>query len=162
MKADFTNMMQKLQKVERYLDGGIHDHVGVESENHFKESFQNEGFTDDHLIKWKEVERRKPHSPWHGFQLGNNKNFSPAATKRKILTGNTMNLSESITYRKNGRRVIITAGTKYAKIHNEGGSFKVFGKTPATMPQRQFMGDSKVLRDKINKTVKNHINRLMK
>ena len=52
-----------------------------------------------------------------------------------------------------GGSVNISAKGPHAKLHNEGGKFKVFGKTTATMPKRQYIGESKEL----NKAIKTNI-----
>ena len=72
-------------------------------------------------------------------------------SKRPILT-QTGNLRDSVTYKIMGHGVEIGVFTRtvmvdgkaqdslsYAKIHNEGLNFKMFGKTERTMPRRQFM-----------------------
>ena len=60
----------------------------------------------------------------------------------------TGNLMDSISYRTNGNVIEIGVfpkikrganATDYAKIHNEGGTFKMFGKHTKQMPVRQFM-----------------------
>lgn len=165
MKADFTNFNAKIKAIEDYLRNDMAHDIGVQSVNHFKESFQNEGFTDEKLSKWERVKRTDPDSKWYGFQYLSSsrgrKHFSTAATKRPILSGETQNLLNSIRYEHSGRRVIIKSSTPYSKIHNEGGAMKVFRKGNATMPKRQFMGDSKVLRDKIRDKVKSRIKRIL-
>jgi len=154
----------------------IQTRIGVESVNHFKESFENQGFTDSSLEKWDEVERRKPESPWYGFKYkgtaknprkkqrksGLYTNYSPAATSRQILSGETDNLMNGIRWTKRGRNVYVTANTKYAQLINEGGAMRVFGKHSATMPKRQFMGRSKVLNKKIEVKIMKDLKRIMR
>ena len=60
-------MEAKRQKLQEFmLSSQLKDAVGTEAVNHFKEGFDKEGFTDEPLNPWKEVERRKPDSPWFG------------------------------------------------------------------------------------------------
>jgi len=174
--ADFKKWEEKLRKLNDYLENDIQTRIGVESVNHFKESFENQGFTDSSLQKWDEVERRKPESPWYGFKYkgtakrpgrksrrkGGYTHYSPAATSRQILSGETGNLMNGIRWRKNGRRVEITANTEYAQLINEGGQMKVFGKHITTMPQRQFMGKSKALNKKIEAKIIKDLKRIMR
>lgn len=173
--ADFKKLEAKLRKLNDYFDGKIQTRIGVESVNHFQESFENQGFTDSSLQKWEEVERRKPESSWYGFKYkgtakkpgsksrgGKFTNYSPAATKRPILSGETQNLMNGIRWRANGKSVEVTANTKYAEIINEGGNMRIFGKHPAKMPKRQFMGKSKVLNEKIEKKVLQDLKKIMR
>lgn len=96
----------KLKQAMTFIERDLPDVVGVEGVNHFKESFQNEGFTDSSLTKW--APRR-----------------SKAANGRKILTGDTQELGESIDYKKNGNVVTFYSDKLYAQIHNEGGTIQV-------------------------------------
>lgn len=79
-------------------------------------------------------------------------NFSPTATKSIILK-NSSDLKNSITYTANNNGVKIYSDKEYAKIHNEGGTIKVFGKGNAVLPKRQFIGHS----DKLNEKIKTRI-----
>lgn len=169
--ADFSKLHQKIKKIERYLEHSVPTIIGVEAVNHFKESFTNEGFTDTSIVKWDNVKRKDANSSWHGFEYGSNanrpgvkrrketsiSNYSHAATKRPILSGQSQNLFNSIRWEKRGRGALITAGTPYAQIHNEGGEMKVFGKHRATMPKRQFMGKSQVLFKRLQKRINKDI-----
>lgn len=165
MKADLTNFNRKIKAIEDYLQNDLVHDIGVQSVNHFKDSFQNEGFTDENLSKWQKVKRTDGNSKWYGFQYKSNsrgrRNFSTAAASRPILSGETQNLMNSIRYTGTGRKIIITSNTPYSKIHNEGGAMKVFGKGNAIMPKRQFMGDSKQLRRVIEQVVRNRFNRIL-
>jgi len=173
--ADFKKWDQKLERLRRYFEDEVQQRIGVESVNHFKESFENQGFTDRSLQKWEEVERRKPESPWYGFKYKGTAqrpgrrsrgrgytNYSPAATKRPILSGETQNLMSGIRWRANGRSVEVTASTPYAQVINEGGTIKVFGKGTAKMPQRQFMGKSSALNKKIEQKIIKDLKRIMR
>lgn len=176
MGSDFTKINNKLAALERYLTEGVKTTIGVEAVNHFKESFQNQGFTDQTLEKWDEVERRKKSSEWYGFQYGSTAarpgqkrrfsgsqtNYSNAATKRPVLTGETLELMNSISYRGTIRGVRITASAPYAKLINEGGSMKVFGRSGSRMPRRQFMGPSAALNDKIAAKIKMNVAKILR
>ena len=175
-------------RVGRYLDDDAPRIVGTEAVNHFKKSFDDEGFTDASLEEWKPSKRTKSNSVWYGFQYqartrppSNHPrrrkakgpyrarksnpitNYSPAATKRRTLTGQTGDLKESIEYRRRGDKVIVGSNLPYAKVHNEGETIRVFGGKSVTVPKRQFIGDSIKLTAKIkhelNKDIKRFLNK---
>lgn len=174
--ADFTQIKKKIKDLEKYLAYDLPKKVGVEAVNHFKKSFQDQGFTDKNLEKWDDVKRRDASSPWYGFQYrakssrpgstrrkeGSTTNYSPAATKRPILTGETGQLKDSIDWLAVGRRIEIKASTPYSQIQNEGGDIKIFGKTSGKISARKFIGDSEALRQRINKIIENDLNRILK
>lgn len=174
--ADFSQIHKKLKDLEKYLSNDLPKKIGIEAVNHFKKSFQDQGFTDKSLEKWDDVKRRDASSSWYGFQYrakssrpgstrrkeGSTTNYSPAATKRPILTGETGQLKDSIDWLAVGRRIEITASTAYSKIQNEGGDIKVFGKASRQITARKFMGDSEALRQRINKIIENDLNMILK
>ncbi len=140
--------------------------IGNEAVRHFKDNFRQEGFVDNGIHKWKEVKRRDPSSRWYGFeyrgqrkQKGKGKpkqkaNFSQSATQRRILTGSSGELQDSLRYKVNPASganvsVSITSDKPYAVVQNEGGPIKVFGKASAILPARPFVGHSKELDGKI-------------
>ncbi len=174
--SDFSKIFQKIKKVENYLNNNVPTIIGVEAVNHFKESFENQGFTDKNLEKWDDVKRRDSSSRWHGFEYGSNanrvgvkrrkesamSNYSHAATARPILSGQSQNLFNSLRWEKNGRGALITAGTPYAQIQNEGGDIKVFGKHASKIPRRQFMGPSQQLINRLTTKINNDVIKILK
>lgn len=135
---------------------------------HFQESFRNQGFTDKALVKWKDVKRRDPNSPWYGFERygtaprpGEKKrkkgdpvkttNFKQAATQRDILLPEGAKLFASIKSTTGDARFKISSDRPHASVHNYGEPAKIFGKKTFTMPKRQFIGDSQVLRNKLRR-----------
>ena len=162
--------------------------IGNEAVRHFKDNFRQEGFVDNGLHKWKNVKRRDPSSPWYGFEYKGERradypvkygkkgkrlkstkrlNYSPAATKRRILTGSSGELQDSLRYKVNpsvgeNLSVSITSDKPYATLQNEGGRIKVFGKTSAIVPARPFVGNSKELNDKIERIVQERVDSLFK
>ena len=148
--------------------------IGNEAVHHFKDNFRQEGFVDNGIQKWKEVKRRDPSSRWYGFeyrgqrrQKGKGKskqkaNFSQAATQRRILTGSSGELQDSLRYKVNPASganvsVSITSDKPYAVVQNEGGPIKVFGKASAILPARPFVGHSKELDGKIEGIIQEHV-----
>jgi phage gpG-like protein len=185
--SDFKNINRKLSKLAHYLDNGIYTIVGVEAVNHFRKSFENEGFTDTSLEKWSDVKRRDPSSPWFGYSYGSGvsvpndhpkrkgaksdwkqrkqnaaTHYSPTAGKTKILHSQKNELKDSLKWVRMGNAVRITAAGAYAQLLNEGGPMKIFGKKATTMPKRQFMGPSKVLKEKIESEIAKDIINIFK
>lgn len=130
--------------LKKELNDDILRIVGIEAKNHFTENFQREGF--DLPKTWQEVKRRT----WG----------RGADASRKILTGRTGNLGRSIQKRTEPGKVIIFSDLVYAPVHNYGlraGRGKGF-----IMPQRQFIGDSKILEDKLRRIIKKRIDSILK
>lgn len=173
--SEFQNAINKISKAIDYLENKAPTIMGVEAVNHFKDSFANQGFTDRNLVKWEEVVRRKE-GRWKGFQYGSTvprpeqkrrkdgsqTNYSPAAESREILTGQTLELMNGIDWEKTADGIRVYASAAYAKIHNEGGPMKIFGKTSGTMPKRQFMGRSEILINKLRTFILTDLHRILK
>lgn len=159
---DFSGLLAKVQQMKDYIEGeDIKDMVGREAVDHYKESFKNEGFTDETLEPWKDVERRDPESDWYGHNYPVSK-FSKERSTAKILKGKTSELRESIGYDKTENGVKITNATPYARVHQFGLPAKIYGKKAFVMPARPFMGDSKVLKQKIKDNIRKKFNDIMK
>lgn len=173
---DNSKIIKKIERSLNYIKNDMPEIIGTEAVNHFKNSFQNEGFTDTSLEKWEPVKRTDNSSRWYGFKYkstasrpgqtkrkeGGYSNYSDAATSRPILSGETQELMNAIDYTFDGRRVTITAHAKYAQIQNEGGPMKVFGRSGAVMPKRQFMGKSEVLRKHLQQMIKKDLLNILK
>lgn len=150
----------KMKQVQEWVTGeDIKDILGVEAVNHFKASFDNEGFTGEKSIqKWKNVKRRDNDSPWYGHS-GQTGKYSEARTLAKILSGETGELKNAISYVKIDNGVRVSNPKPYAKVHQEGLQAKIYGKKVFKMPARPFIGHSAVLKknieDKIVKEIKN-------
>lgn len=153
---------QKLQEINEYLEGGDMREVMAETAiDHFRGSFEDEGFTDSKLNPWQDVKRRDPDSPWYG-RSGQTGNFSESRTKAKILTGETGHLRASFKYIPTAKGVRVQNTAPYAAVHQYGLPAKVYGKKPFTMPRRPFMGDSKEMRDKIQKAILSDLESILK
>jgi len=147
----------KQKELEDFVKGdAMKDIAGVEAVNHFKESFVNEGFTDQQLEKWPNVKRRDPDSPWYGHS-GQTGKFSAARTTAKILTGETGELREATTYTKTQTGVRVYNEKPYASVHNFGGMAKVYGKKAFQMLARPFIGKSAVLIANIKTEIKSRL-----
>lgn len=139
-----------------FKSGALHEIVGVEAKNHFQEAFQHEGFADgsdypNTDVQWKEVKRRENVKPSQSQK---------AASKRKILTGETGDLGDGFYYDYDSGSVTIKNPVEYAKIQNEGGKAGKNGS--ATIPARKFMGSSKVLMSKIEKKFHEEFDKILK
>ncbi|MCL2502659.1 MAG: virion morphogenesis protein [Bacteroidales bacterium] len=151
--------------------------MGKTAVDHFRENFKLGGFVNNGLQPWQDVKRRDPASPWHGFDYKGEKrtsykftrdrstgktkrdkdqkrlNFSMAATQRTPLNSQRKELYNSIRYAPLPDGVAIISDKPYSLVHNEGGIIKVFGKHPARLPKRQFIGESKELTEKIRQEI---------
>jgi len=149
------NEARKLVKQLKRFESQISDMVtimGVEAKNHFTNSFRIQGFEDESIKKW---EPRKRNS----YRTRGGKTIDDSS--RGILIGKgSGTLRRAIQYRKMGKykTMISTGGLKYAKIHNEGGIGRAFGKYSFKMKQRQFIGNSGKLNRKIINKIKSKIN----
>jgi phage gpG-like protein len=152
---DLKDLENYLDEIARDIDQAVsHDIpeiIGREAVNFFQEGFQNEGFTDSALSPWKEVKRRQ------GKGYGSD-------AMRKILTGRTGALHDSITFDIEPGRVVIYANpmnsgaeSNYAAVHN-------FGTTSAgrnrnvVIPARPFLLHSEKLNDRIVEKIEKLLN----
>lgn len=170
-----NNNSKKIEKLRRVFKKNRDKMVRIMATvalDHFNDSFQNQGFTDKSLKKWKP---RKP------------------ITRQTAQTGNILvdsaNLQNSLTITKQQwpRAEVKAVGIPYAGIHNEGGTVRI-PITPAMrgkfwrlyrdtgmpqykwmattkksefvveIPQRQFMGDSEVMKQKMTETIREELN----
>lgn len=151
----------RMAEVKKFVEGDdIKDIIGVEAVNHFQQSFANEGFTDKQVVKWADVKRRDPNSKWYGHS-GQTGMVSEAAKTRKILTGETHELRESISYVHIDRGVKVSNATPYAAVHQFGRMAKIYGKKEFTMTPRPFMGKSVLMVGKINDKIKREIKNIL-
>lgn len=152
---------QQMQEIQEFVQGDdIKDIAGVEAVNHFQGSFDNEGFTDEKLVKWDDVERRDTKSPWYGHS-GQTGKFSQARTTAKILRGETSELRNSIDYKYTDKGVRVTSPTPYGRVHQFGMMAKIYGKKAFQMIARPFMGKSKVLKANIEDKIKRELIKIL-
>jgi hypothetical protein len=104
---------------------------------HFKRNLRQEGFVDDKLVRWEEVQRRKR----------GHKNYNPKQQQKMLVGkgGTGFNRTIRVSSASFRRVVIASRGKKYARYHNRG---------EGNLPKRQFMGESKTLRRKVNRRIK--------
>ena len=170
--ADFSDINKELERVSKFVNTKAKEVIGTEAVKYFTERFELQ--KDIHGKAFKEVKRRDSSSVWNGFQYRAKQkkpsnhpsrkgvkraykprksnpitNYAKVATKTDILSSQRSELENSIRYRLAGTSIIIFSDVPYAKIHNEGGKIKVFGKSTAILPKRQFIGYSKELEKRI-------------
>lgn len=162
------------EKIKRFLERDAIDILGIEGKEHFKESFQNEGFTDKALVKWPDIKE----STKKRKQRQNES--SP-----KILT-NEGHLGDSVDYNSDYGKGAAVFGSDlpYAQVHNEGGKVKkparselfkrnrknnrfapgttagrgfTFKESSSDMPKRQFIGASEVLEKKVVDQIEDYL-----
>ncbi len=141
------DLERKLKEIQAYLKKDVKKVIGIEALNFYKKSFRDEGFTDNSLTKWKEVKRRE------------NPKTKGAAKSRKILTGDTKQLSDSLDYKATSDGVEITSNSKYFEIHNAGG--KAGRNGSAEIPKRQIVGKSEVLNKKLENEIEKDITKIL-
>jgi phage gpG-like protein len=153
---------EKMKEVAAFAEGeDIKDILGTEAVNHFQRSFDNEGFTDKTLDPWQDVKRRDPDSPWYGHS-GQTGNFSQARTAAKVLTGETRELRNGISYVHTDKGVRVTSPTSYGRVHQFGLAAKVYGKASFQMTPRPFMGKSVLLKNNIEDKIKREFIKILK
>lgn len=153
-------LMQKLKELATYIENDVPEVIGTESVSHFKNNFERESF--DGSTKWKTRATKR----------------SGSTNNQKTLSKSS-DLSESIDYKVEGKTIIVFTDKVYAQIHNEGGEITVTSQMKKqfwalhyqaiedgdadrasqfksmalakkiVMPQRQFIGESQELIDKI-------------
>lgn len=130
---------------------------------HFEDSFEKQGFTDEQPEPWAEVERRKPESPWYGhISSKQQKYFSQARTTAKILTGSSGALSKSFGSELTATGVKIFNSSPYAAVHQFGGMAKIYGKKAFKMIARPFVGHSKLMKREIEEELARNVVKILK
>jgi len=152
MEKDFERMVREIREFNRDDFPII---VATEAENHFKKSFDNQGFTDQALLKWKPRD-----VDLHPEKYS--KRERAKSQGRAILIGHNSgdHLRDSIHSIRSQSQVIITSNKAYANIHNKGG--QAGRNLSATIPQRQFAAHSAVLDLKVKRKLDIHINKIFK
>jgi len=169
-----------LDAFEEFVNDEMAEVVGVAAVNHFNSHFHEQAFEGE---PWPDVKRRDSTSKWYGFKHGSRvrvpddhprrkgtkgpyqprkpnpvSNWSPAATRTPILSSQNSDLENSLEYYVQGNKVVVKSDTGHARIHNEGGRIKVFGKRDAVVPKRQFVGNGPNLVKAITEEVQRELN----
>ena len=146
MKSQAYKLKLDKEKLQRTLKV-LKTEIGQMSVQHFKQSFNKEGFNDIPFVRWQPLKRAR-------------KRYA----NRKILTQtgalkNSLNHAGRLT--RNEWNVVVWSTKIYAKIHNEGLMGLAFGKYPFKMPKRQFMGNSNILDKKIQTRIDNRLSKAL-
>lgn len=120
----------------------VKDEIGKMVVNHFKKSFDREGFNNVPFMHWKLLKNRERRK-W---------------PSRKILV-QTGTLKRGLNYRArvtlNRYSIEVFNNVEYAAVHNEG--LRAGRGAGFKMPKRQFMGYSKPLIKRIETRINNRI-----
>jgi len=159
-----TELIEKMEKLQKFIHKDIPRIVKREALNHFEESWTNQGFTDKNLIKWDKrkappqlTKKLKQQSKTYSKWKKDNEGRAILVSKRTNTDGG--HLKDSITATITGSAVIFATDKPYALIHNQGGFAGRNNK--AFIPKRQFMGHSQTLMDNIEKKIETLINKIM-
>lgn len=143
---EFLNIIQqKSDEIASALERRIPLKVGNAGKSHFKANFQNGGFVDQDLKKWKPAKRI-------GRAKGAKGQYGTLLSGRNYLYN-------SINYRVQPYLVTIFTKVPYAIVHNEGlraGRGKGF-----KMPKRQFIGDSARLNREISQIIDKELRNIL-
>lgn len=153
MKKLLNDLKRVANEAKYFITGELPRDIGKIAEDHFRESFQNEGFTDETFVRWEEVQRRKEENQKIVRNRKTGKKSSKYSQKQRtspILT-DTGDLGDSIRWNGSTRNITIGSDLAYAQIHNEGGMAGRGNKVK--IPKRQFMGPSRQLDKKIEKKI---------
>lgn len=165
---DLKQFQQQLAAHQREIENAMKRTLPVKigriAADHFHENFHKGGFVNGGLHPWQPTKR----------QLSGSKkataNYGPLLSGRKHLYG-------SIKYIPGEYRVTVRSDLIYAAIHNWGGTItqqrggKKKGKGKKSLalpkrvtiviPQRQFLGESQELNQKINETIDKEISKII-
>jgi len=110
------------------------DIIGEDAVNFFLDNYRKGGFTDSSFKKW--PGRKGGKDPGRALLVKSSRLRNSIRVQEKTAT----------------RVTVGTRGISYAKYHNEGRG----------VPQRKFIGDSKVLRNDIRKLITEELNLCIK
>ncbi|QKX04873.1 phage morphogenesis protein [Aquimarina sp. TRL1] len=163
MKELAEAIKHKAKRVAEFLAREGIEIVIVEEENHIQENFQNEGFTDGGVEKWKkrktEDKKGRDITRYRTNRRGKRGNKTAYGRKnegRAILTGHGTGgdkLRYSYKSSKSGNKATFTSDKAYAEIHNEG---------KGNMHKRKHIGAAKSKTAKINRKVKKGLDKILK
>lgn len=152
-----NNNAQQLYKLQQALQKTLEQFVTVmevEAKNHFVNSFRNQGFTDESLKKWQ---------PRKGEIIGGIAKLRSSEKGSRAILIKSGDLRRSIkVFSRTKDSVTLGSDLPYAKIHNEGGLGRAFGRHKFLMPKRQFIGYSGQLNRKLIEKLKLRINKVFR
>lgn len=163
MAGSLKDLQKLLDKAAEQIPEQLGKIIEVEGKNFISKNFQDQGFNDGSLEKWKprkttdkkgrDLTRYRTNR--RGAQ-GDLTVFGKREIGRAILTGHNTGgdkLRNSFRSRRTKLEVIFYTYKDYAEYHNEGA---------ADLPKRQFMGKSKYLEDKIKNKLQRTLDNLLR
>ena len=157
------NLDDTLRDIDKFARKDAPRIAGKIAVDHFKKNFQEgtEGFVNDGLKKWSEVNRRTGGKIDKKGRYVQNK-AKGADRTRPILTGRTGALARSLEKPEIAdNQVTISSNLPYAEAHNDGTTTAGRNKN-VVIPQRQFMGESKELNELIINEINRKLNTILK
>lgn len=148
IEEHIKQLNQSSEEFKRWFDNDLPRIVGVEAVNFFTANFEQEGFTDDAFVPWKEVKRRINPRP------------NRSADMEKILT-QSRDLEKSIEYKAEQGQVTILSEKEYATAHNEG-TTTAGRKHNVVIPKRQFIGESATFDKKVMDIMEEGASKILK
>ncbi|SCY94547.1 phage morphogenesis protein [Flavobacterium caeni] len=163
--ADLNDLQKLLDRAAREIPEKALIAIEVEGKNFIQMNFENEGFTDSVLEKWKE--RKTTDDQGRDItryrtnrrgKRGNLNKYGSGIQDRALLTGlatggNKLRNSIKSRVMKSSKQVRFYTSKEYADRHNEG---------LAGMPKRQFMGKSRYLDKQIAKKITKELDKILK
>lgn len=148
---------------QKFVENGALRIVETEALIHFQNSFVYQGFTDKSLVKWpkRKIPKRNG-KPITGKTLEKWKAKNEGRALLISHAGDTKgtHMANSIVGEREPGKVTVIADKEYARVHNDG---LLSGRPPGfIMPQRQFIGPSKQLEQKIQEKLEKEIDKLIK
>lgn len=161
MAGSLHDLQLLLDKAAREIPEQTMNIIQVEGDKFIKKNFQDQGFNDGGLEKWKvrKTTDRKGrdltrYRTNRRGNVGELTRFGQKDKGRAILTGHATGgdkLRNSFRSKRENLKVIFYTYKGYAKAHNEG---------TTDLPKRQFMGKSTYLEGKIKDKVKQTLDQL--
>lgn len=160
---DLTDFQRLLDRASEIIPDKVPRIVEVEGLNFIKKNFREQGYTDGSVKKWKKrktTDRRgndltRYRTDRRG-SVGELTKFGQREQGRAILIGHNTGgdkLANSYRARRSRRQVVFYTYKKYARRHNEG----LDG-----MPQRQMIGKSRYLDDRIGNKITREMDKIMR
>lgn len=146
------NEARKLSDKQKKMYVAVNDmrrKIGDTAMKHYKKSFDDEGFTDITLKKWKPLKREREVT-YRGGKILSRTERLKNSLKKRVMSSKT---EFSFT---------IFSNLIYADIHNWGMWGKAWGKHRFKMPKRQFIGYSRILDKKLEAYFKMKTDRIFK
>lgn len=161
--ADLEDLKRKLEQAARELPDKAIAIIEVEGKNFIQKNFQDQGFNDNGLDRWKprkttdrkgrDLTRYRTNRKGN---VGDLTKFGRENQGRAILTGHNTGgdkLRNSWRARREKLAVVFSTYKGYAKYHNEGTNI---------LPKRQFIGESAYLDGKIKTKIQKTLDQIFK